>query len=413
MTNTLPPADAYERYETCNARTLRWMLARGDLNGGFLDTKVNSITLDDYDAKDGIRGPDFTYGWIQGRGLEAIATHAAHFESTDPALSTALDQAGKRLYHRLKSLRAADGHIYFCYDAEISPVRVRDGVVIGPQVRGNDVFTYADTFAAKGLIAAAARYAPDELPTQLDYLKTVIAAIEEGRFQYNEDRPLSTKEAAQQPDDFGPRMIALGACELLERIGQPAAANFGARFVDHVLARHLDPATNLLRNVPGQDACNIGHGIEFTGFALARMATGADPALVRQLTKTLKASFQAGFQGPGIALSVSTDTGQVLNAKFPWWSLPETIRAVAQAQRLLSHMDAELLDIWAKADHAFFAHYWRADASLAYQTRDETGPLDFVPATPDLDPGYHTGLSLLGAMESLRALTQTNEVAHG
>ena len=28
------------------------------------------------------------------------------------------------------------------------------------------------------------------------------------------------------------------------------------------------------------------------------------------------------------------------------------------------------------------------------------GPADFVPATPDLDPGYHTGLSLLAAIDS-------------
>jgi hypothetical protein len=32
------------------------------------------------------------------------------------------------------------------------------------------------------------------------------------------------------------------------------------------------------------------------------------------------------------------------------------------------------------------------------------GPIDYVPATPDLDPGYHTGLSLLAAIEVADAL---------
>jgi len=35
-------------------------------------------------------------------------------------------------------------------------------------------------------------------------------------------------------------------------------------------------------------------------------------------------------------------------------------------------------------------------------TRD--GPVDFIPATPDLDPGYHTGLSLLAAITVADAL---------
>jgi len=37
---------------------------------------------------------------------------------------------------------------------------------------------------------------------------------------------------------------------------------------------------------------------------------------------------------------------------------------------------------------------------VAYQTMTKEGPIDWVPATPDLDPGYHTGLSLLAAIEA-------------
>ena len=60
--------------------------------------------------------------------------------------------------------------------------------------------------------------------------------------------------------------------------------------------------------------------------------------------------------------------------------------------------------VWRKAHKAFFANYWRGSPAIAYQTRDRNGPVDFVPATPDLDPGYHTGLSFLGGIEAIDAL---------
>jgi hypothetical protein len=56
------------------------------------------------------------------------------------------------------------------------------------------------------------------------------------------------------------------------------------------------------------------------------------------------------------------------------------------------------LDVWKAAHRAFFVAYWRGAPPIAYQCRTTDGPVDYVPATPDLDPGYHTGLSLLAAI---------------
>jgi hypothetical protein len=42
---------------------------------------------------------------------------------------------------------------------------------------------------------------------------------------------------------------------------------------------------------------------------------------------------------------------------------------------------------------------------MAYQTRDECGlPVAAIPATADADPGYHTGLSLLDAIDVIEKL---------
>ncbi|EIM30530.1 AGE family epimerase/isomerase [Microvirga lotononidis] len=387
--------DARARYVQANAATLRWMLARPRLAGAFLNTKVNSLSLADYGDADGIRGPAYIYGWIQGRGLEAVATHAEFFEAEEPSLSAELDEAGIPLYHALRDLQRRDGHGYFCYDGNLNPVYVSSDGMLHQQAAADGVFTYSDAFLAKGLLAGAARYAPADVPEHLTYLAMVVDAIEKQRFQMDERRHLSLHTALDEPEDFGPRMILLGAAGLLRRIGRSEHSAFADRFITHVLERHLDSENGLLRNVPGTDTCNVGHAIEFVGFALDHLQGSAEPALVQQLQSVLSSSFTRGFAGPGLCLSVSAATGNCLSPYYPWWSLPETIRSAALCFAITG--DGDVLNIWKQADRAFFKHYWRG--SVAYQTLTMDGPVDFVPATPDLDPGYHTGLSLLSAIQ--------------
>ena len=386
---------AASRYMAMNAATLRWMLARPRPNGAFLDTKLNPVTLKDYGATDGWRGPDWTYGWIQGRGLEALATHAEAFASVDPDLTAALDDAGEALYGALDTLQARDGHGYFRYDPDMRPVCGPDDGPLDPQVADGDVYTYSDAFFAKGLVAGAARYAPADLPRQLAALARVIGAIEDDRFQMAEKTPLSPLTATAEPDDFGPRMILLGAAGMLHRIGRTDATGYADRFIARILSRHLDPASGLLRNAPGQDECNVGHGIEFVGFALDHLGLDGDPDTIRTLERVLITSFDRGFSGPGIRLLVSAATGRPLSAFCPWWPLPETIRSAALAHAATGSPDA--MRIWKAADARFLEGYWRGDPPIAYQCLTPDGPVDYVPATPDLDPGYHTGLSLLAA----------------
>lgn len=382
-----------EAADTCraaNAAGLDWLLARPVLGDGFVDTKQNSLTLADYGDGDGLRGPRYLYGWIQGRALEALTTHATSLAARDARLAGQLASRGRRLETVLAALVAAGGgHAYFCYDrAAAPPLPIRPDGEGRPvaQATPATVFTYADAFAAKGLVAA------DPTPERLAGLAAVIAAIEDGRFQMDEKAVLGPAALAAQPDDFGPRMILLGAAGLLHRLGHGEATGYADRFIAHILDRHLDGATGLLRNVPGEDACNVGHGIEFVGFALQHLRPDAESRLIATLERILVASFGAGFVGPGIALSVSVATGRALSPYCPWWSLPETMRAAALVyERTRS---AAALAVWRAAHDAFFRHYWRAEAGIAYQTRTSDGPVDYVPATPDLDPGYHTGLSL-------------------
>lgn len=396
--------DVRRLYVDVNAATLRWMLDRPALHGVFLNTKVNSLTLADYTDADGWRGPSFLYGWIQGRGLESLVTHAAFFAHEDRDLSGRLDEAGRRLYPRLAELfERHDEHGYFCYDAELKPVIPDANDRPTPQAGAGDAFTYSDIFFIKGLIAASARYDEKALDRYVARLRDVIRAIETDRFVIDERRSLNHGKSAADSEDFGPWMIALGAAGLMRRLGLDQEASFSHRFIERVLStcwdgRSANP-TDLIRDSPDVEQANPGHAIEFVGFAHDALPANADPALLKELQRILVASFAAGFRGPGVALSVTPRDHRLLSPHYPWWSLPETIRAAVLTYERTRRDD--FLDIWRRTEHAFFANYWRGTPPIAYQTRSEDGPVDFVPATPDLDPGYHTGLSLLGAIEAI------------
>ncbi len=403
--------EARRTYAAANAGTLYWMLQRPALNGGFLNTKQNSLTLKDYDREDGVRGPDYTYGWIQGRGLEALVDHAEFFERELPPLAEKLDAAGRQLYGLLAALQKPDEHSYFCYDRDMTPVYADAAGSVRGQQKPELIYSYSDAFVAKGLVAAASRYRLPALADHLAYLDRVVASAEIGRFQMDERRPLSLDSLAVQAEDFGPRMILLGAAGMLKRFGHTAHLVYADRFISHVIDRHLDAATGLLRNVPGEDDCNAGHGIEFVGFALDYLDAEADPALIEALERILISSFDKGFVGPGIATAISIASGEPQSPYCPWWSLPEAIRAAALVHQRTG--SAASLRIWETAHAAFFENYWRGTPPIAYQTMTKEGPVDFVPATPDLDPAYHTGLSLLAAIRAADHLMLQNQPISG
>jgi len=386
-------AKAISRYDCCNRDTLNWVLARTTL-GGFVNTKVNALSGSEYTRRSGLRGPDFTYGWIQGRALEALVVFARHYHTIDPKLSERLTETAQKLYQNLADLHARDGHAYFLYGPDFQPIRPSPNG-IQPQSQAGSIYTYSDAFVAKGLFVASCQFDPSQSGRYLAYLQSVIAAIETGRFQMDEAQILSVESVDIEPDDFGPMMILMGAAGILHQAGREDETAFADRFINDVLTRYFDPESGLLLNIPGHDTCNVGHAIEFCGFAFEHLATRPDDPRIEQLISILVRSLEVGIQGPGIALSLSAKSGHAISPYYPWWPLPEAIRACSRGLKLSN--DMHLLELWKRVDDLFFKNYWQSTRHFAYQTRTVDGPVDFVPATPDLDPGYHTGLSLLAA----------------
>jgi len=228
---------------------------------------------------------------------------------------------------------AKGGHTYFLYDNALRSVRFEgDGPVA--QARPNDIFTFSDAFVGNGLVAAAALIDRPALPRHLNYLQRVIAAIEAGRFQIDEKAELSAANVTAKLEDFGPRMILLGAAGMLSRAGLAEHAEpWASRITEQVLSRYFDPGKGVLRNIPGNDVFNAGHGIEFVGFALEHLGPAVDSGLFSRLITILDRSLAMSMGQHGIALSVNLNTGERLAPWHPWWCLPEAIRACALALR--------------------------------------------------------------------------------
>ena len=409
MTNADPLAQLKhwrQSYVDSNRTTLNWMLSRPALRGVFLNTKMNHITGCDFTDADGWRGPDIILGWIQGRGLEAVTTHAKFFETEDPRLSKRLDHAGLRLYAALSDLYKTNGKGYFAYDSELSPVYPDQNGLIHKQVQASELSTFSDVFIVKGLIAAACRYDQDKVPIFLQSWHKIIADVEADRFIINERQTLNLDALKNQEADYGPRMIMLGGAALFRELGLEEEAKFGERFLRHILKHHQKIASNMaapvLTDSPTGHICNPGHALEFSGFGLEYFLSENSSEEISVLLELLKNHFRFGFQFSGIILKRDILSGEILSPYYPWWSLPETIRAVSLGFE--RSRDPDLLDIWEKAHHAFFNHYWQQHLSIATQTRTVEGPVDFVPSTSDLDPGYHTGLSFYSAIKAIDRL---------
>jgi hypothetical protein len=386
-----------QTYMAMNSQVLNWILSRSNVAFPFLDTKFHPIELRNYTADDALRGPDYLYGWIQGRGLEALVLHARYFTGHDPALAAQLMRRSEALYTQLDALFTRHSGAAFCYDADHTPICTAAGEEAQSQQRDTGLATFSDLFVVKGLIAASTYHAVGELPRHLEQLEAIIEAIRDKRFFIDESSHITHSRLAVQANDFGPRMIAIGAASTLHKLELSNYDTFSHAFVDDILERHLHPDSGLLANTPHGSHANLGHAIELVGFYLETHHTNVSDNRLEALVKLLAHSFEVGFNHTGIRLTANVRNCIADTDLCPWWSLPETIRAAALAYELTG--DTQFQFIWSQSHNAFLEHFWRSNPPVAFQMMNGSGPVDRIPATPDLDPAYHTGLSLLAAIE--------------
>jgi mannose/cellobiose epimerase-like protein (N-acyl-D-glucosamine 2-epimerase family) len=164
--------------------------------------------------------------------------------------------------------------------------------------------------------------------------------------------------------------------------------------------------------------CDPGHAAEFVGLGLRLLRCAqrrgllgkVEPARLARyrqlLSEVLRQNFANGFSPQGLGMVKAYDLigRKPINDDMPWWNLPETMRAALESARAAPDAQkAPLADIARRCSNAFMANYVRPELGLmAVQTLSAAGKVTpVVPATPDADPGYHTGLSLIDCLNIL------------
>jgi len=438
-------------YEHLLADNLSLLLDRHDRRPDypFIDTKLSLISGKDFEERTqgyDITGRDVIYSWIQARGLEALAGHLAWIPTARTLGSAHKNALASRSRHLLvtvldtmESLRQVNtGRLSFMLSTSGVPLQVEDDgrVTAFDRIAGDANFS--DLFYAKGLYAAGhALHRPGICANAEVNLRQIINAIFTRSFASDQQPMDPRNRIGEVPGRFshGPYMIALGGvATLLESTAHQEWAHIGATLIQHILDHHVNhgqfahlPAWDFVEFIDsngdpwrtgGIILCDPGHSIEFVGLAcnvlLAARATGTlsgDLADTEQrcreaLPALFKHVFELGFSAREIGIYKAIDliTRQPCNTTIPWWSLPETLRAGALLMTLWP--DRELQDtlkIFRKSHSAFFGHFVNpAVYSMAFQTLDVAGnPADVIPAVPDADPCYHTGLSLLDVLSVL------------
>lgn len=417
----------------------------------YVNTKLSVLTGEDFPEPENtsrdFRGKTAIYGWIQGRGLEALAGHVRWL----PKCSV-LDDAEKRdrirrlsrmleaVLHQMETLRARNnGRLSFLMTPEGRPFTFDETGRRRPIVLDPAFTSTTELFYPKGMFAAASLLLNKAATADAKaYFRAVAQDIESGRHHGDQVSFDPKNKVAENPKKHGhgPRMIILGGFALFaELLGDDEWFDRGERFIRHIVEHHIN--TGRLAGLqpfdfvecidsegkPWSENSRIlsdpGHSLEFIGlaskFLLALRRKRRKTAFQQQLLAhcaelfphALARNFANGFNPRvgGICKAFDLVSRRPINSDMPWWSLPETMRAGAELLLLCPREKhkADILRIIADCSNGFMRSFVNRKAHLmAYQTVDANGqPADVIPATPDADPGYHTGLSIIDFLACL------------
>ena len=436
-------------YQTMLVTILGAMLERYERHPEypFVDTKLNIFTGEDFpepeDTSGDVRGKTTIYGAIQGRGLEALVGHIKWLPSCQVLSDEEVNDWTPRLtnmvaavFHQMETLRARNnGCVPFLMTPEGRPFTIGDDGRRRFSTSTGSRTSVTDVFYAKGMLASALLLDEQDKVSEAKSLLRRAAADVVNRW------PGKGAEGLIEHRPHGSGMITIGAFALFaELLQEQEWFDLGAEFVQHNLDVHVNTGQwqdlkpyDYSEYVDGEgkpwvdDQGRIlldpGHCLEFVGLAAklllvlrkkARLAA-AEKALLSRcsevLPEVLVNNFRTGFnhQTGGLCKAVDLLSRSPINSDMPWWNLPETMRAAAELLLMAPSCgyEHELLQMIADCSNAFVRNYVRRDVHLmAYQTVDAKGqPVDVIPLTSDLDPGYHTGLSIIDFLDCLGALS--------
>ncbi len=410
----------------------------------WIDMKFSPVDGKDH-FNDPAHGSDSIYIWIQGRALEALASGAMYLKShtnleqTKPLLEKVEVVLRDLLDHICQVRRQNSGRLFFTMTPQGEPYKLdangsREIFKITPK----DPYNFSDLFASKGIYSAASYLEDKELIADArGYALNVFDAIFNDSFisdqqQLDPKNPVSPVEGRYSHGSF---MIQIGMAALMvEHQKDPLGVELGLRVIEHILSRYINIGSKW-ENLEdydfvefidkdanpyeqhGQILSDPGHSLEFVGLALKftnavrrhNLATDTQYAQIQQIESympdILRRNFENGFQPQigGIVKLFDLVSRTTVHKDMPWWSLPETLRAALECWKVSKVQGQKMycLDVAQKVYNAYRTHYIKPETNfVAIQARSADGKVaTSIPAVPDIDPLYHTGISLIDSVE--------------
>ena len=435
-------------YRKVITSVMEMIVDRYQRNDGYrwVDTKKSLLTGFDYQDEDFLKGKNTIYCWIQGRALEALTYHSKWLENN--GREDLADELKIILSDVLESLEKAretnGGHLFFFMDKDGKAFNIKNGSEIEYLPKGSiSTYNLSDLFGSKGMYKAARYLGKGKSTAEAKrYSLDVMDSIWQGNFKSDQfSFRGDIRSAGAILNSIGPYMLMLDAVNMWIEDCPDEAAKTALRLVDRVMSNHIciggkwnfgeeydciemveTDGWPVIRD--GVAESDPGHSIEFVGLALRVFYNlrGSNvwnkyQKIIEQyesmLVNILKRNFANGFveNVGGICKGFDLVSRKIIDSDMPWWSMPETMRASLYAAAICKDNDLkdELVEIYRKCHNGFVDNYLRPELSyMCVQTIGADGLVkDAIPATPDADPGYHTGVCLIDCISLIRD-TQLN-----
>ncbi|MCK6488664.1 MAG: hypothetical protein L6R48_10100, partial [Planctomycetes bacterium] len=244
--------DRRSRLEAVTTSVMDAVLERSHGGDGYawIDTKLDLIDGSPLSRRVGdveLYGRATVYGWIQGRGIEALAAHQRWFQRRgDAARAQRCLELALRVAASLERTRAATGgRLWFWLDAAGTPFALDPaGRRTVPELPA-DGANFSDLFHARGLCALAALPGGAAWrPLAEQAYRRVLAALATDRFASDQQPfdPRNPVVPVPGRHSYGARMIALGLCALGAQLGLAGALGDGLDLLDRIAAGHANRA---------------------------------------------------------------------------------------------------------------------------------------------------------------------------
>ncbi|MCK5201794.1 MAG: AGE family epimerase/isomerase [Spirochaetales bacterium] len=312
-----------------------------------------------------------------------------------------------------------------------------------------DPWNFSDIFVSRGLFAEYLISGKSELQlSAIEYIQNIFLGVKEGKFVTDQlsfavGNPVG---AVRGRLSHTPWMILIGSMTLLLKHNVSDALELGIYIIRYILDNHVNMngkwpnlkeydyvefinSNGDLWYTDGVVLSDPGHSLEFVGLASRFLSAAKSKNLwklkkkqeLEEITFVLFSVFHRNFtngfnyESGGIVKLKDLITHSWLNREMPWWPLPETMRAALGCYEIVQNdIDkAFCMESYSLCHNSFFGHYItdNSPGMLAIQTRNSKGnTIDSIPAVPDADPGYHTGLALIDCIELINKITEKSKI---